>query len=178
MGAPLVDIVAAARMLEAGATIGFPTDTVWGIGCLLDTGTERIFDIKQRDPAKPLQVLVPDLATARSIGEVSEAAEELLATSATVVVRALRPMPELGGDGTTVGLRIPAHPRLLELMRAVGPLIATSANLSGEPELRNASEVSALHVDAVFDVEPAPNGVASDVFDATVDPVRVLRKRR
>jgi L-threonylcarbamoyladenylate synthase len=68
------------------------------------------------------------------------------------------------------------------LIRLTGPLLATSANRSGEPETLGADEVQiafAVHGDllaAVIDGGPAPGGTASTVVDLTAEPARLLRE--
>ena len=116
-----------------------PTDTVYGIAARVDRpgAIDRIFKLKHRPRSKPLPILVPDVKTARTLGEFDKAALELAMSSwpgaVTIVVRATEDVPDIGGDGTTVGLRIPDHPFTLELLQDCGPLVATSANPSGNP---------------------------------------------
>jgi L-threonylcarbamoyladenylate synthase len=78
--------------------------------------------------------------------------------------------------GGTLGVRIPKHSVALELLRAAGPLLTTSANLHGQDPAMTAEEASALAgVDAVIDGGPAPGGVASTVLDLTGPEPHVLR---
>lgn len=124
-----------------------PTDTVYGLAARLDRpeAIERIFQLKGRHRSKPLPILVPDIRTARSLGEFDKDALELAMSSwpgpVTIVVRTTEDVPDIGGDGTTVGLRIPSHPFTLELLRECGPLVATSANPSGNPTAAVLQEV-------------------------------------
>lgn len=116
-----------------------PTDTVYGLAARLDRpqAIAQIFKLKSRPRSKALPILVPDIRTARSLGEFDKDALELAVGSwpgaVTIVVHTTEDVPDIGGDGTTVGLRIPDHPFTLELLRECGPLVATSANPSGNP---------------------------------------------
>ena len=98
----------------------------------------KIFHLKKRPLGKPLPVLVPSADAARQIGEIPVEAEALIAAQwpgalTIVVARTETSRPwQLGGDGETIGLRVPARPFALELMAITGPLAATSANISGE----------------------------------------------
>jgi L-threonylcarbamoyladenylate synthase len=125
--------------LDAGKLVVIPTDTVYGLAARLDrpAAIERIFEIKQRPRSKPVAVLVADLDTALTIGIFSDEARRRARDgwpgAVTLVVPSVSLLPELGGDGTTVGLRVPGHQWTLSLLRACGPLATTSANPSGSP---------------------------------------------
>jgi tRNA A37 threonylcarbamoyladenosine synthetase subunit TsaC/SUA5/YrdC len=77
---------------------------------------------------------------------------------------------------------VPDHPVALDLIRATGPLLATSANLSGEPDTLDADDVliafatQQSELDAVVDGGRVPGGVGSTVIDLTVSPARILRE--
>jgi len=180
----------AARALEAGGIVAFPTDTVYGIGVALGTpgGIERLFAAKQRPPDRAIALLVADADQAAGIGELNAPAVALARGfwpgGLTLVVprRGDRTLPaELTGEGAhaTVGLRVPDHDAPRALARAVGPLPTTSANRSGEPEARDADALEAELGDAldlILDGGPAAGGPASTVVDTTADPVRILRE--
>lgn len=119
-------------VLRQGGVLLVPTETVYGLVTRYDNlaGRERIFAMKQRLAEKQLQMLAADLAMAFQAGLDPDPRLERLAARffpgpLTLVCKA--------GEGT-IGLRIPEHPFVLELIRRVGfPLAATSANRSGEP---------------------------------------------
>jgi L-threonylcarbamoyladenylate synthase len=180
----------AARTLEAGGIVAFPTDTVYGIAVALDTqgGIERLFAAKRRPPDKAIALLLADAEQATEIGELNGPAAALARGfwpgGLTLVVprRADVTLPAaLGGLGAiaTVGLRVPGHDAPRALARAVGPLPTTSANRSGEPEARDADELEVLlgsSLDMILDGGTASGGVASTVVDATSELVRILRE--
>jgi len=79
--------------------------------------------------------------------------------------------------GGTLGVRIPKHEVALELLRASGPLMTTSANLHGKDPAMNANEADALTgIAAVLDGGAAPGGLASSVLDLTGPEPHVLRE--
>ncbi len=83
------------------------------------------------------------------------------------------------GGGETVAVRVPDHPFALELIRTLGgPLAATSANLTGQPEPRTAHEVAAYlegHIELIVDGGRSPRGIPSTVVDLTSSPPAIIR---
>ena len=178
----------AARCLQDGGLVAFPTDTLYGLGAVAsqERAVERLFEAKERPGDRPLPIFVASAADVDGVAtEVSPAARRLMETfwpgGLTLVLRRHPRFhsPALAG-GDTVAVRVPAHPVALELLRRVGePLTGTSANLSGRPGPRTAGEVRRQlggRVDLIVDGGPCPGGVESTVVDCTVDPPRVLRE--
>jgi L-threonylcarbamoyladenylate synthase len=139
----------AERELSAGHVVAVPTDTVYGLA--VDPfrlgATDALFAIKRRPPDAGLPLLVTGPRQARELTETLPAPAERLMEGfwpgalTIVLVRRKSLSLDIGGDGTTVALRSPAHPLVLELCRRLGPLAVTSANRHGEPELTTAAEV-------------------------------------
>ncbi len=184
MGDPIEDAVGAALR---GELVVVPTDTVYGIGTRPDDpgATARLFDAKGRPRELELPVLVPTLAAARAIAEIDPRAEALAvrfwAGPLTLVLprtRKSRPW-ELGGDPTTIGVRVPHHPLALAVLAGSGPLAVTSANRSGRPTPTTCDEVAAVFGDdvSVYLCDEAPlEGVASTVVALLGDEPRILRR--
>jgi len=183
----------AIRVLRAGGVVAIPTDTVYGIAVSLETpgGIERLFAAKQRPPDKAIALLLADAAQAEAVGELTPAAAALAdgcwPGGLTLVVprREDVPLPAALTGGAlapgaipTVGLRVPDHGAPRTLAGALGPLPTTSANRSGEPELRDADEIEASlggALDLILDGGPAPGGPASTVVDCS-GPGPVIRR--
>ena len=127
--------------------VAFPTDTVWGVLALMEdeAACKRIYEVKGRPEDKPLQVLVADLESALELvdlgpleGKFLRLAEAFWPGGLTVVVPGKAIPPWISKDGS-VGLRMPDHALLRELLRRVGGhAAATSLNKSGEPPVRTA----------------------------------------
>jgi L-threonylcarbamoyladenylate synthase len=178
---------AAIAVLRAGGVVALPTDTVYGIAVAIDTpgGIERLFQVKRRPPDKSIALLIADAEQAATMGVVTDAAEALAAAcwpGGLTLVLTRRPgvvLPDvLTGGAATVGVRVPDHAAPRALADAVGPLPTTSANVSGQPEARDAAEIVALlgdAIDLVLDGGPAHGGPASTVIDASGDSLRVIR---
>ena len=178
---------AAIDVLRDDGIVALPTDTVYGIAVRLDApnGIERLFHVKQRPPDRAIALLIASAEQADEIGLMNVGARALAAAfwpgGLTVVVeqRDGTTLPEvLTGGATTIGLRVPDHPAPRALAAGVGPLPATSANRSGEPEARDAAEIAAQLGDAIeliVDGGVAHGGPASTVVDCTGATARILR---
>jgi L-threonylcarbamoyladenylate synthase len=132
--------------------IAAPTDTVYGIMARYDSpaAIEKIYEAKQRPPQKPIPVLISHVEqlhelTAPTISPVAQLLIERFWPGAlTIVLPALPSLPAILTAGEpTVGVRMPAYDPLAALLRRTGPLAATSANLSGNPDATSAAAVLA-----------------------------------
>lgn len=178
------DLVAAeaAEILRSGGLVVFPTDTVYGLGADPSNAEaiRRIYEAKGRPDEKAIVWLVDSLDRVQTICRVDSAAvrlaQEFWPGPLTLILpRLTHPRDNL----PTLGVRVPAHPAALSLIRAFGGAIATtSANKSGEPSARTADE-ALVHigpwVDLIIDGGPAPVGVESTVLDLSSGQPRILR---
>ena len=179
-------IALAARSALAGMLVVLPTDTVYGIGTRPDdtAATARLFEAKGRPRELELPVLVPSTEAARRVAVFDDRAEALAlrfwAGPLTIVLprRAGSVGWDLGGDTTTVGVRMPHDPLALAVLGRTGPLAVTSANRSGAPTPATCDELQATFGDAVevYLCAPEPlEGAASTVIDLAHGEPRVLR---
>ena len=177
---------AAAATLR-GELIVLPTDTVYGIGTRPDdpAATARVFDAKARSRDLELPVLVPDVEAAHDVAVFDDRAERLVDAywpgPLTVVLRRAASSSgwELGGDPTTVAVRVPRDPLALAVLAETGPLAVTSANPSGQPPATTCDELHELFGDdvAVYVCADGPLvGAASTVVDLAHGPARILRE--
>ena len=172
--------------LRAGRVVGVPTDTVYGLAVdpLQPLAVEALFELKGRDRSKPVALLVADLATAAAWVQLSEYAaswaERYWPGPLTLVAHPRRPLPDGVGDHQrhTVGIRVPDHPVIQQLLVAFGPLAVTSANPSGGEETLDHQAARAALGDTVAFYLPGncPGTVASTVVDVTAARPRLLRK--
>jgi L-threonylcarbamoyladenylate synthase len=174
-------IARGAELLAGGALVAFPTDTVYGVGVAASRAgrVDALFALKHRPLDRRIPMLVADLAQATDAGWLADERAHRLAErfwpGALTLVLA-RP----GAD--TQAFRAPDHPVALELIRRAGPILATSANRSDEPDTLGADEVLIAfatqpdELSAVVDGGRVPGGVASTVVDLSVTPARVLRE--
>jgi release factor glutamine methyltransferase len=159
-------LVPLARALEAGAIIGIPTDTVYGLAAHWGSaaGVRALFAAKGRSEEQPVAALFA------SVDHVKRALPDL-EPSAAKVMEALLPGPytfvvatqvtraPLVGTADSLGVRVPAHPALLKVIESLGtPLAATSANATGESDaatLADADPMVLSHCSVVFVVPAA-----------------------
>ena len=180
-------VASAVEALRNGGAVVLPTDTVYGlaVATAVPGATATLFEIKGRPASVPLAVLVDSLGQAGVLcvpptPPVLRLVHHLWPGPLTVVLgRAAQSADvELGGDGSTVGIRCPDHAFVRAVARAVGPLATTSANRHGEPTGVTAADVAAALADA--DVALVVDGgicagVASTVIDGTDPALPILR---
>lgn len=175
----------ALELLAQGEIVAFPTDTVYGIGARVDDpqAIAALFRAKDRPAEKAIPVL---LGTAKDLEKVAmnvpptalRLAEAFWPGPLTLVVPRHPSLPAILGPQPTVGVRIPAHPLALALLRAWGPLAVTSANRSGGANTLTATEVYAQlngHIPLILDGGGTPGGTPSTVVDCTGDVIKILR---
>jgi L-threonylcarbamoyladenylate synthase len=174
-----VSLEQAAALIRAGKLVAFPTETVYGLGAnALDAAAvARIFEAKGRPRTSPLIVHVDSLEMARGLAAEWPAAAETLARRywpgpLTLVVPKRPSIPDIVTAGLpTVGLRMPAHPLALELIRKAGvPIAAPSANRFTELSPTLAGHVPEGLADYVVDGGPARVGIESTVLSLAGAP--------
>jgi L-threonylcarbamoyladenylate synthase len=174
-----VSISHAAALIREGKLVAFPTETVYGLGAnALDAeAVARIFAAKKRPRTSPLIVHVDSIEMARTLAAEWPAAADTLAQRywpgpLTLVVPKRAAIPDIVTAGLpTVGLRMPAHPLALELIRAAGvPIAAPSANRFTELSPTAAAHVPFELADYVVDGGPARVGIESTVLSLAGAP--------
>ncbi len=175
-------------ILKNGGVVAYPTDTVYGLGAMMQdiTAVERIFEIKGRTKGMALPLLLSSDSQITTIAKVvSPAALQLakvfLPGALTIILLKSKLVPEVVTAGAqTIAFRIPNHPVALALINGVGmPVIGTSANLSGRPAGLTAAEVTAQigeKIDMIIDGGKCPGGVESTIIDLTGD-IPVIRRQ-
>ena len=133
----LVDCKSALKTLKSGLPIIFPTDTLPAIGCL-PKFSNIIYEFKKRDRDKPLILMGSEHK--QLIDYVHESAKEDYENIAskywpgalTMVIPASEKQTSiLTSNDLTIGLRIPNSNMAQTLIRETGPLLTSSANISG-----------------------------------------------
>ncbi len=142
-------VARAAEFLTRGAIVAYPTEAVYGLGCLplrLES-LAMLLSLKARDPDKGLIVIAATLEQLTSLIYFPDRAsrERVLGTwpgpvSWVVPARPHVP-PLLRGSHSGLAVRVTQHPIAAELCRLAGPLVATSANPAGQPPARSAGAV-------------------------------------
>ena len=177
----------AAEAVLRGGVIAFPTDTVYGLGCsLFDvSAVEMVARLKRRDPSLAVISLIPEPHQAIGLAaEISDLARGLMARHwpgpLSLILRASAIVPaRVRGAGGTVALRCPRDLLCQRLLARIGgPVVSSSANLSGQPPAQSAEEVLRIfgnQLDLVLDGGPRAAGVASTLVDVSGPRPRLLR---
>lgn len=165
-----------------GKIIIFPTDTVYGIGCLYDDveSIKRIYEIKNRDFSKPMVILCAN----------QEQVEMFIAPGQTIPNSLKKHWPGkltiiffkndnvydiITSGKNTVGIRIPGNLISLRLLRQHGPMVVTSLNFSNEPSITKYQDALRFTDDVDYIVEGGDlEGQPSTVYDLTQE--KVLRQ--
>ena len=181
------DLNMAAQLLRNGQLVGFPTETVYGLGADARDGTAvaNIYDAKGRPSFNPLIVHVPDVASAKRYVQWNNTAQILADRfwpGALTLVLPLRDGHGLSSLVTaglnTLAIRVPNHGTALRLLRlADAPIAAPSANPSGRISPTTAQHVLdglAGKIAAVLDDGPCKVGLESTILGLTPD-VALLR---
>jgi L-threonylcarbamoyladenylate synthase len=179
-------VAAAVEALKAGRLVVMPTDTVYGIAAdaFDSSAVAALLSAKGRGRDMPVGVLVGSWHTIEGlVYTVPDGARELIRAfwpgALSLVVRQAPSLQwDLGDARGTVMLRMPLHPVAIELLREVGPMAVSSANVSGRPAAVDADQARDQLgdlVDVYLDAGPSQQQAASTIVDLTGDTPRVLR---
>ena len=174
------------QMITQEDVIVFPTDTVYGIGASIFSpkALDKIFEIKNRPTDKSLIVLCANKVQLEEIVgplsvDVNKIIDAFLPGGLTLILNCYMPLPEEITRGKqTIGVRIPNHPLALELLKEIGPLATTSANISGEPSPTKIDMLNPViqRVNYVFDDGETKEQIPSTILDCTKDEFVILRE--
>ncbi len=178
----------ASELIAQGGVVAIPTDTVYGVAASLShpEALRRIYEIKGRDRAKPLPILVSSTdALARLAPEIDPNIALLLNVywpgPLTIVIESSPGMPaEVLASDDTVAVRLPNHMLAIELIeRAGGAVACTSANISGRDPAASAQDVLTTlgpALDGVVEGGIAPGGVPSTIIRIADGEVLTVRE--
>ncbi|MDG2185376.1 MAG: L-threonylcarbamoyladenylate synthase [Mariniblastus sp.] len=186
----------AVEALSGGKIVAIPTETVYGIAAsaLNEQAVDRLLQIKHRPPGKPLAFAVksledaldyvPDLSRlARRLGRRGWPGPLTLVLEDNHPDSVIQRLPQAVRRATvcsgTVGLRVPEHPTTLQILRLLaGPIVLTSANISGQQDLVDGQQVVdhlGDEIDLILDDGKSVYGKASSVVKVTGNQYELLR---
>jgi L-threonylcarbamoyladenylate synthase len=179
-------IASAAGAVKNGRLVVLPTDTVYGVGAdaFDSSAVAALLSAKGRGRDMPVPVLVGSWHTIDGLAlMVSQATRDLIRAfwpgALSLVVRQAPSLQwDLGEARGTVMLRMPLHPVAIELLREVGPMAVSSANVSGRPPAVTADEARNQLgdlVDVYLDAGPSAQQAASTILDLTGPEPQILR---
>ena len=181
-------LLEAGRLIRAGEVVGFPTETVYGLGGDATNGDaiDKIFKAKGRPGDNPLIVHISDISQIHDVisGEMPPQAKALADAYWPGPLTMILPKGDKISVRATagldsVGVRFPSHPVAQAFITAAGvPIAAPSANLSGKPSPTTAQHVfndMNGRIELILEGGESDVGLESTVVDARTTPVRVLR---
>ena len=174
--------------LTAGGLVIVPTDTVYGVAALAESPTtlDSLFALKGRKHGMPVALLRPlnpnwgDLGVTPS-ESVLKLAKAYWPGALTLLVKTSKHWdPRIDGGAGILGLRVPNHPWLLDLLAGLSqPIAVTSANRTGCGEVSDPDSLpdDFLHgVEIVVNAGRLPEAPASTVLDASGEEIRLIRE--
>ncbi len=185
------EIDRAAECLARGGVVAIPTDTLYGLAAdaLNPAAVTRVYEVKGRPAGMPLPVLVSGWEQAAQVAAIDETIDRLARKltgaywpgALTLVAPAAPGLPErLTAGRDTIAVRMPNHPAPLGLAARLGrPITGTSANRSGEADIRDADELRRRLgplVDGIITSGPKPLGTASTIIAVSADGITLLRE--
>ncbi|MEI7895061.1 MAG: L-threonylcarbamoyladenylate synthase [Myxococcales bacterium] len=175
----------AAEALAAGEVIGYPTDTVYGLGCDLTNkrAIDRLCAIKGLEPSHHLTLVCPDLSEIARYAIVENQTYRILRRFVPgpycFVLTATREVPKLLlPKRKTVGIRVPNHAVTRALALELGrPIASTTASRPGADPLVDPDEIDDIFVGLAMVLDAGAGGlIPSSVIDLTTHPPTVVRE--
>jgi len=176
----------ALSVLKAGGLIAFPTDTVYGLGALAFYGkaVESIYTAKDRPIEKAIPILVGEITDIKKVALEFPYNARLLTSRfwpgpLTCIIPKKPSLPKAVSATSTIGVRLPDQVTARLVLRAVGPMAVTSANISGQLSPSTAEEVFNQlkgRIPLIIDGGKTPGGIPSTVVDCTTDEIKILRE--
>jgi tRNA threonylcarbamoyl adenosine modification protein (Sua5/YciO/YrdC/YwlC family) len=173
------------QILNNSGVIGYPTDTVYGLGCDLmnKQAIERLYQLKGMSRDQALAFICPDLSDIARYAVVENAVyrvlRKFLPGPYCFILQATREVPKIvQHKQKTVGIRVPNHPVTLAIVRELGrPLISTTAARHGQEPLVDPWEIDQEFpgLDLVIDAD-AGGTVPTTVVDLSQGDVRIVRE--
>lgn len=198
------DIDAIVASLMRGEVIAYPTDTVYGLGCIATnrTAVKRIHKIKRRDSGKPLLVLIKSYCMLNDLCKITTKQEKYIRSiwppttrsagnpeykhkkkPTTFILRSKGVLPkEILGVAGSLALRLPKNDFLITILKRINaPLVSTSLNMSGKKNIETMDKIEDYFTiykpDLVVDAGRLPKKKPSSIIDIRdIDDVKILRK--
>lgn len=171
-------------VIQKGGIVAFPTETVYGVGIHFndEEALERLMEAKNRDYSKAITLMVANKKDISQYAYISPQAQKMIDQfmpgMITLIFKKKESVRDIMTNGkSTIGIRIPDSEFVLSLLKKVGPMLVTSANLSQHPNTTSTQEVLNQldgRIDLVVDGKTSDN-IASTVVDVSQDEIKILR---
>ena len=161
----------AARVLKKGGILIFPTDTVYGIGCLLtEKAIRRLYKIKNRPLSQPTAILISNKNIPKICSSTNKG-DDFISGQITLILSVAMlgfNIPKIILKNGKIGVRIPNHPWLQRLIDLAGPIVTSSANKKGENPPAKFTEIDQDIIekaDLIIKTDEKLPGIPSRVYD-------------
>lgn len=171
-------------VIQKGGIVAFPTETVYGVGIHFndEEALDRLMEAKNRDYSKAITLMVADKKDISQYAYISPQAQKMIDQFMPGMITLIFKKKESVRDSmtngkSTIGIRIPDSEFVLSLLKKVGPMLVTSANLSQHSNTTSTQEVLNQldgRIDLVVDGKTSDN-IASTVVDVSQDEIKILR---
>ena len=168
-----------------GRIICFPTDTVYGVGALINDsdGISKIYEMKKRDYTKPLAILTASKNIDKYVTNISPDANKLINEGWPGALTLIFKKSHLISDQVTSGLstvafRMPNSKIALKILEHFGPLATTSVNISGDNPINNLNDIENRFkhdIDYLVIDQEEILGVPSKIIDVSSENIKVIR---
>ncbi len=170
--------------LKSEEVVSFPTDTVYGLGCIAtESAIKKMKWVKGRDEKKPFPMMVYDIKQIDEIAYITDVARKVIdhfMPGALTIVLKKKPVisEEITNGESTIAIRIPDDEILISILKKTKKLMVTSANLSGCPAGHTSEEVLEQLDGRISTIllGRSQNELASTIVDCTGSDVKILRE--
>ncbi len=170
-----------------GKIIAFPTDTVFGVGALIDdeVAINKIYDMKERDFNKPLAILASKIEDImpyieKPCDKALDYMNKYWPGALTIIFKKSNKVSASITKGLdTIAFRIPNNEDALRLLHKTGPLATTSVNISGDAPINDYIEIEKVFgdkIDYLFAKNAVSSNKSSTIIDASTENIKVLRQ--
>lgn len=167
--------------------IAFPTDTVFGVGALIDDlqAIDKIYELKHRDYSKPLAILASSIDDIIPyVKEVTEDLKEIMNKywpgALTIIFNKNENVSDKITAGfKTIAFRIPNCKISLDILKQTGPLATTSVNISGNTPLNDYQEINKYfgdNIDFIVSENVSSSNISSTIIDVTSNEIKIIRQ--
>lgn len=168
-----------------GKIVCFPTDTVYGVGALIDDidQIKKIYQMKNRDASKPLAILTGTKDITKYVKNISSAAKELMDENWPGALTLIFQKNDLIDDVITIGFktiafRMPSGKVSLKILNHFGLMAVTSVNVSGMKELNSIEDIEEHFGDWIDYLVTDPEVFSSKpsrIIDVSTDQIKIIR---
>lgn len=173
------------KLIQEDKVVAFPTETVFGLGVRYGSiqALNALMEAKNRDYSKAITLMVPYKEDIEKYAIINDKAKKLIDAFMpgiiTIVFQKKQSVDKAMTNGKeTIGIRIPDHDFVLSLLKEVGPMLVTSANLSQHSNTTSTQDVLDQldgRIDLIVEGK-TDDSIASTVVDVSQEDIKILRE--